>query len=697
MKTQLETGSRKGCGGAAPAGNAPPPVAAGNAADITWRVHVEQWETDAAFDEFRETLRRCRLTGKIAFFTNDTHIPQDLETCLFPRFAVLARRVEALHRMGYCVGANHLCTLGHVDEDMGRLTTVEANHFTDLAGRPARGRFCPNDPRWRENYLAPLYTALARTGVDFIYTDDDIRLVGHSRGCFCDLCIGRINAFLGCACTREALADFFECADPALADARKRRLLQYNREVVADLQGFIRRTVHAVRPGLPMGVMDGLYAWGGYGFREVFEAVRGPEGTPVLWRPGGGFYDDRTPDGILEKANYVLAEAAMLPDGVAAVEAELENFNYQRLAKSERMVANEAVLYTAAGTTGVAYNVFHTPSSDPAEVSYPLLHRLEGLRPYLDRLVAHGRRLRPRGVCGPRTRDIFVLHNHGLGKWLEDTVEWPRNFYSSQLCKIGLPIAYRPEDAACLAIGGMDAWSYTDDELRSFLAGGVYLDARSARILGERGFGDLVGFDVVSDALLEDAIEEYADHPLNGAEVGRRRSGRPSFWKGDTAALRPHPGAKTASRLVDFAGGVLVDCASGSFENALGGRVFVAGYYPWDCAFYRSRGNQLKRVFRWLARERLPGYVDSFHRAALWVCGDRRVVVLNMSLDPAEDLRLVLDTPCRRLVALRPDPAGDEAIAGVPAGDGLQAFVLPAIAPWSLFVAELDTPEAALP
>ena len=666
-------------------------------ADITWRVHVEQWEADEAFAEFCETLRRCRLTGKLALFTNDTHVPQDLAACLLPRFAVLARRVDALHRMGYQVGANHLCTLGHVDEDLGRLTTVEANHFTDLAGRATAGRFCPSDPRWRENYLAPLYTALAQTGVDFIYTDDDIRLVAHARGCFCDLCLKRINAFLGCDCTRETLADFFECADQALADARKRRLLQYNREILADLQNFIRRIVHAVRPGLPMGVMDGLYAWGGYNFKEVFEAVRGPEKTPVLWRPGGGFYDDTRPDGILEKANYVLAESAMLPDGVAAVEAELENFNYQRLAKSEQMVLNEAVLYTAAGTTGVAYNVFHTTSSDPAEVSHHLLRRLEGIRPYLDRLADRGRRLRPRGVCAPRTRDIFVLHNHGLGKWLGDTVDWPRGFLSSPLCKIGLPIAYRPEEAACFAIGGLDAWSYTDDEIRSFLARGAFLDASSAQILAERDFGDLVGFDVLSRDTLGDAIEEYADHPLNGGDAGRRRSARPSFWKGDTAALRPHPGATIASRLVDFAGHVLVDCASGSFENALGGRVFVEGYYPWDCAFFKTRGDQLKRIFRWLAKERLPGYVDSFHRVALWVCDDRRVVLLNMSLDPAEGVRLVLNTPCRRLVALRPDPADDEAIGGTPVGDGHVAFNVPAIAPWSVFVAELDTSDEGEP
>lgn len=661
-------------------------------ADITWRIHVEQWEADDAFAELCETLRRHKLTGKFAFFTNDTHIPQDLETCLLPRFAILARRIAALHRMGYLAGANHLCTLGHVAEDLGRLTTVKANRFTDIKGNPARGRFCPNDPRWRENYLAPLYTALAQTGVDFIYTDDDIRLTGPARGCFCDLCLERINAFLGCSCTRETLADYFECADPALADARKRHLLQYNRNVLADLQGFIRRTVHAVRPGLTMGVMDGLRAWEGYNFPEVFEAVRGPEATPVLWRPGGGFYDDTRPDGILEKANYVLGEAAMLPDGVAAIEAELENFNYQRLAKSERMVANEAILYTAAGTTGVAYNIFHTPSSDSADVADSLLRRLEGLRPFLDRLVDHGRRLRPRGICAPRTRDIFALHNHGLGKWLGDTVEWPRGFLSSSLCKIGLPIAYRPEDASCFAIGGLDAWSYTDDEIRSFLSRGVYLDPRAARILAERGFGDLVGFDVVSDALLEDAIEEYADHPLNGAEAGRRRSARPSFWKGDTAALRPHPGAQTASRLVDFTGRVLVDCASGCFENTLGGRVFVAGYYPWDCVFYRSKGNQLKRIFRWLAKDRLPGYVASFHRAALWVCGDRRVVVLNMSLDPAEDLRLVLDTPFSRLAALRPDPSGETTVDGVPTDDGQLAFTLPAIAPWSVFIAELVAP-----
>jgi hypothetical protein len=71
-------------------------------------------------------------------------------------------------------------------------------------------------------------------------------------------------------------------------------------------------------------------------------------------------------------------------------------------------------------------------------------------------------------------------------------------------------------------------------------------------------------------------------HPLNGPFAGRKRDGRQSFWKGPAALLRPLSAtAQPLSRLIGYAGDELCPCAMGVFENELGGRVCVAGYYPW--------------------------------------------------------------------------------------------------------------------
>ena len=64
-------------------------------------------------------------------------------------------------------------------------------------------------------------------------------------------------------------------------------------------------------------------------------------------------------------------------------------------------------------------------------------------------------------------------------------------------------------------------------------------------------------------------------------------------------------------------------CSSGVFENALGGLICVAGYFPWSFLQNYSKSAQLKTVFRWLSRDTLPAYVASYHKINLWVRGAR--------------------------------------------------------------------------
>jgi len=81
-----------------------------------------------------------------------------------------------------------------------------------------------------------------------------------------------------------------------------------------------------------------------------------------------------------------------------------------------------------------------------------------------------------------------------------------------------------------------------------------------------------------------------------------------------------------------------------AFENALGGRVVVMGYYPWTLLHNLAKSSQLKAVCRWLSRDTLPAIAESYARTGVWaqagVDGRLAVVVLNASLDPATDFVL---------------------------------------------------------
>ena len=654
-------------------------------ATFTWRVHVDMWEDEGNFREFVEFARARKLTGKIAFFTCDFHTPPRPEL-LLPRIAKLTDRIAEMKRLGYSAGVNHLVTLGHVDEELDRCLDIpEARRFTDFSGATACANYCPNDPVWRMRYVRPVYEALARTGADFIWTDDDIRLQNHGVkgcGCYCETCMGLLRERLGYDGDREGLGAWFE--DPREGDARRRRFLQFRRETVSELLGFVARVIREVDPRIVVGVMD-CGSHDHLPCPEKFAALDGAA-YPVYWRPGGGLYTDLVPDAILTKLNSLARECAYIPSGVRDLEAELEDFNYQRLRKSVHFNRLEAESYAAVCTPGVAYNVFCEPKLDDLEVSDEVVSALEQDRSRIESLVAATGRKPCRGVFGVFGRDAALGTWGGNGReWLLNLGRgWVPSFESGDLQRIGIPVAYRADQANVYAADEKAVRMMSDGEIGAMLSKGVYLSGEAVEELIRRGFGEDVGFDVVG-RLSKGAMESFVAHPLNRGLDGKLRDARQSFWGGTATMLRPHAGARVVSRAVRITGDELAPCVSGTYENRRGGRVFVAGYFAWDRLMWRSKTTQLKRVFRWLSSDTLPGYVEGFHRIALWVRGPDTVVLLNMSADPARNVRLMLTgsvaSPALGVVG----EDGGPVLSGVKEGC-YRRYGIPELKPWSVMV-----------
>ncbi len=103
------------------------------------------------------------------------------------------------------------------------------------------------------------------------------------------------------------------------------------------------------------------------------------------------------------------------------------------------------------------------------------------------------------------------------------------------------------------------------------------------------------------------------------------------------------PGVETLARLADYADQDWGPTMT-AFENALGGRVVVMGYYPWTLLHNLAKSSQLKAVCRLLSRDTLPAIAESYAHTVVWaragVDGRLAVVVLNASLDPATDFVL---------------------------------------------------------
>ncbi len=656
-------------------------------ASISFRIGAPTWLNEARFEDLLDLFdHNAGVVDEITLFTSETHPPLPLEV-IFERARILKARMAAAREHGYRSGINVLATIGHHEENLPNSLAGDFTPMTDQAGSVCRGSLCPNGENLRA-YIVQVYEAVAKSEPDYIWLDDDIRLAGHKpirNCCFCDTCVRLFSERVGQSFTRASLYDVFSAGSMSDRLRLRRALLQHNRDTLSNLFHLIESTVHALSPDMPLGFMTGDRFYEGYDFDTWADVLAGPQKSSVLWRPGGGTYTDERLVDIVNKAHDIGRQTALLPGHVRRIQSEVESFPYQRLKKSVHATALEAATYIASGCTGAAFNVL-TQYDEPFDEYVPLVARLREARPFLDHLVQALGRAPLVGIHSGWVKDTYVANNPE-GGWFESSAT-PR--HCDEIWGTGLPVAYAAGQACVTAWSGDQVLALTDGEIRAALAGGVYLDGPALTRLNELGYRELTGFEVAEVRHIN-CIEELTDHPLNGVFHGRRRNGRQSFWKCPTHFFRSTcEGTRALSRCLDYTYQETGSCCMGAYENNEGGRVCVAGYYPWEQLQNLSKSAQIKAAMRWLSRDALPAYVASFHRMNLWVRRPREgaivIALLNAHLDSAQGVELLVHTEgdTLHLTTMRCDQIQVKADGA----DGpYRRFLLPNLPPWELALA----------
>jgi hypothetical protein len=646
---------------------------------ISFRIGPPQWMPENRYGELLALFEKYKgVTDEITFFTSFTHPPLPLDT-VKSRCELLAKRMPQARALGYRAGINILSTIGHHEENLPNSLSGNYTNLTDIDGNLCRGSFCPNDPRFQE-YVRELYQIVTAAKPDYIWIDDDVRLAGHMPvylTCFCDHCLATFEKESGRQFTRASLKSAFLEGPPDQRTAICKAWLDHNRATINRLFTLIERTVHEVKPGLPLGFMTGDRFFEGYDFDNWAKTLAGPANAPVYWRPGGGFYEDSWTTGLIGKSHDIGRQVSKLPPSILLIQSEIENFPYQRLKKAVNTTALEAASHMGSGCTGAAFNVL-SGNNEPLDEFEPMVARLRKARPFYDLMAKHLGRAEPIGLFTAWNKDSALAANMfgGAGFWGE----------SAQVFEIGLPTAYGPNGAAVTLLFPQSLATMSKDEITKTLSSGVYTDAATLTQLNQMGFQELTGV-AVDGVLPIDCIEELTDHPLNAPFAGRQRDCRQSFNHAPGFALKKvDPKAQTLARLVDYGGKETAATSMAVFENRLGGRVCVAGYFPWTFLHSLSKSAQMKSVTRWLSRDRLPAYVASYHKVNLWARapadGRLAIAMVNASFDPADELVLALLTQSDKITVI--DMDGKSSVVVESGRDGpYRRFTLPQVEPWS--------------
>jgi len=641
-----------------------------NKSSIAFRIGESLSLSDERFEQLLALFEKYKgVTDQVTFFISSTHAPLPLEA-VRERCGILKLRMKRVRELGYETGLNILCTMGHHNENLPNSVGPEFVRVMDIHGNVSQGALCPNQENFKK-YVRELYHILAEAEPDYIWIDDDVRLAGHmpiGETCFCDSCLRLFSETVGTVYTRETLGA--QWGDQLV----RKQWLHHNDETISRLFVLIEQTVHDLHPGLPLGFMTGERYYESYHFERWAAILAGPNTAEVLWRPGGGFYREEPISGMLEKSRQIGRQVSLLPTGIRCIQSEIENFPYQRLMKSARITVLEAASHMAAGCTGAAFNVL-TMNEEPLDEYEPLLAEIHRWRPFYDLLVEYSGRETLTGVFPVWKSDSWI---YGI-----TAANYP------EIDALGIPWTPSAEGKRGVTILGSPlAHRLADEELQTILSEGVYTDADTLDFLNARGFGELTGMEK-SETLMIDSIERLTEHPLNGVMAGRTRDCRQSFWHAPAHLLRKtDPNAQTLSERVDYSGQKAGDCLSGIFENRLGGRIYVGGYHPYDFLMSQSKAEQTREIMRWLSRDRLPAFVDSYHKANLWVRelpgGGLAIILLNHSYDAAENVTLRIKTSLDKIVVYDCTCKSRDVVATNQNGE-YRRFVLPEpLAPWDM-------------
>jgi len=650
---------------------------------ISFRIGVSQWTSEKRCNELFDLFDKYKgATDEITFFHSVTHAPIPLDVFV-QRAGILKRRMEQARKRGYKTGINILTTIGHHNENLDNSLKGNYTFMTDIDGKVCNGSFCPNDQNMRE-YIRNIYQLTAHANPDYIWIDDDIRFSHGSIGlsCFCDNCLKIFEKETGTRYTRESLKKSMNEGDIDKKLKLREAWLQHNRNTISRLFTLIEKTVHEIGPAISLGFMTGDRFFEGYDFDNWARILAGPNNVPVMWRPGGGYYNDVNTSELVGKSHDIGRQVSVLPEDIVSIQSEIECFPYQRLKKAANMVVLEACSHIAAGCTGAAFNALSF-YDEPLDEYEPLIARLQEARPFFDLMAKSLGRSAITGIHTFWNKNSFITGKLADGNWLSSG----NPLVNHDIYNIGLPACYSGKNAPVTILGKDNIFALSKDEIKKLLSGGVYMDAETLQQLNDMGFGEMTGFEVVKSEN-KDRIEKFTNHPLNGEFGGRERDNRQSFWKSQAYTLRKsNENAHAITTLIDYTGKEVSPCTMGIFENKLGGRICVAGYYPWIFMENLSKSSQMKSVFRWLSKDTLPGYIASFQKINLWIRepqnGKIALAFTNSSFDPAKNVILMLRTEIKN-IKLYDMGCRETVIRSSGTDGGYQKFVIPYVDPWQI-------------
>ena len=603
---------------------------------------------------------------------------------------ILFRIKEELNAVGVNYSLNPNVTQGHGDR--GR--NIDRQHpdwppCTGADGTAAHDCMCNIGKGWRE-YIREQWTLYAETKPVSIWMEDDLRTFGHGpvrTGCFCPEHLRRFNERTGNHFTREELVK--RLFAPGRPDPIRVQWLNFLNDMTLEVMEMCEKTIHAVSPDTVFGLMSsgpGAHAGEGRDWTRMYQIMSDGGKYPVLSRPPLGNYQEYYLQGLAYPAISTSLTRQVF-GSQCLEEGEIENYPYTGYSKSNTFQALQISAAIGAGEDAVTLNMYDHCGT-PMRETEDILQSLAANKPYLTALKS------------PEFRTdsgIHVYFSTESGKYKEFDRYSPGESFADpvtasldMLYQLGFAAVAHDSPGAVHFLAGQGIRSASDNEIRTMLSQGAFVDSVAAKALCDRGFGELIGAEV------EEMFTLNTTHPLSGEHWHNPAFGGHSPHAFSLAihnqvprfaVLRPLKGAQEITEFVDPDFKRLCP-GTQAFENRLGGRVVV---FPLEftglCSGFKTpdRKKFMRILLEWLSRGPLPLFVEGA-RNLLPMRFDNpdctKVGIYNLSHDELKQISATLSfaAPADRVEVLRYGSAQWEIFPDWKQENGVLTLMLESIA-----------------
>ncbi len=589
---------------------------------------------------------QCGICTDIAFiFTMvpEGNPPYDKAQSLCDRYRGIRASLGAVRAN---VGILAQATIGHgytpdTPADFQKITAHDGREFYMM---------CPMGGPFQE-YLRKAFTAIAKTGPDFIMVDDDFRLLHGRGGCFCPLHIAEINRRTGRGETRESLSLLL--ARPGAASSEEAIVFDsLQQDSMVQAAGVIRQAVDAVDPEIPISFCTCV---GDVRHADAVASALAAKGQQRVVRINNGRYLEPGQRNFAARmVHTAFQRAALAPETL--VLAEPDTCPHNRYSMGAQALHGHYAGSILEGCGGAKHWLTRTRFFEPGSgIAYRNI--LVKHRGFYEELYRQVRTMTAEGIASvalpqtPYFNGIPARH---------DGVSSVATWGGDLLGRMGIPANFVKNPAGPVMMKGGEVEPFADEELARFLKQGMILDGKAAWALCKRGFERELG---------------VRAEPWPGARVSQEH------WLAENLML---PAGTVYYRLAPADANVNVAAnlmrlpwsesgepqalgpAVACFENHLGGRIVIfAGtpeVYNGFAAFSflnETRKRQLISLMEYVNRGPLsfyyPGDAELYLKTGKTADGAFLVSVFNLGLDPLEALPLRTAFRIKSAELLAPD------------------------------------------